>query len=218
MKRITNTLCAALLCTAVACNDGAKTESIESKGTDTTSTASTVDETPSMKDSAAMNKAWMDYATPGPMHAMMAKSAGTWDVQLTMWMTPDSPPQSTTGTAVNKMIYDGKYQQSTFKGDFMGMPFEGTSTMGYDNAKKKFVSTWIDNMGTGMMMTEGTYDQASNTINFTGSQTDPITGKECTMREEFKQPDENTQTMVMYAKYKGGKEFKTMEMTWKRKK
>ena len=30
----------------------------------------------------------------------------------------------------------GRYQQSTFKGDFGGMPFEGTSTTGYDNAKK----------------------------------------------------------------------------------
>lgn len=27
------------------------------------------------------------------------------------------------------------------------MPFEGISTLGYDNAKKTFFSTWIDNMG-----------------------------------------------------------------------
>jgi hypothetical protein len=35
------------------------------------------------------------------------------------------------------------------------MPFEGISTLGYDNAKKTFFSTWIDNMGTGMMVMEG---------------------------------------------------------------
>lgn len=34
------------------------------------------------------------------------------------------------------MIFGGRYQLSNYKGNFMGMPFEGMSIMGYDNAKK----------------------------------------------------------------------------------
>ncbi|HYE55474.1 MAG TPA: DUF1579 domain-containing protein [Chitinophagaceae bacterium] len=219
MKRITNTLCLALLCTAMACNN--TNSSIESNADSTSKSADTatssVDETPSMKDSAAMMQAWMAYATPGDMHAMLAKNNGTWTTEMTMWMTPDAPPQKSTGTMTNKMIYDGRYQQSTYKGDFGGMPFEGTSIMAYDNAKKKFVSTWYDNMGTGLMTMEGTHD-GNNTITFTGTSVDPTNGKECTMRETFTQIDENTQKMEMYSKYKGGKEYKTMEITLKRKK
>ena len=90
MKRLTNILGVAVICVAMACNDATKTDSIESKAD--SSTASTVDETPSLKDSAAMMKAWMDYATPGPMHELLAKDNGTWDADITMWMTPDGPP------------------------------------------------------------------------------------------------------------------------------
>ena len=45
----------------------------------------------------------------------------------------------------------------------MGMPFQGMSTMAYDNGKKTFMSTWIDNMGTGILETEGTYDAGTKT-------------------------------------------------------
>ncbi|MGB8192884.1 MAG: DUF1579 domain-containing protein [Chitinophagaceae bacterium] len=220
MKRLTNTLCMAMLITAIACNDSAKTDdSIGSKSdSSANSTAAVTDETPTLKDTAAINKAWMAYATPGEMHAMFAKDNGTWETEVTNWMTPDAPPMKSKGTATNKMILDGHYQQSTFKGDMGGMPFEGMSTVGYDNSKKKVVSTWVDNMGTGIMYMEGDYDAASKTTNFTGTCVDIRNGKECKMRETFKIVDENTQMMEMYMTYPGGKEYKNMEIMFKRKK
>lgn len=218
MKRLTNMMCMALLFAAIACNDAAKSDaSIESKG-DTAATTATTDQTPTAKDSAAMMQAWMNYSTPGAMHSMIAKDDGVWTAEITMWMTPDAPPTKSTGTATNKMIMGGRYQQSTFKGNFNGMPFEGVSTLAYDNAKKVFVNTWIDNMGTGIMSMEGTYDSVNHVINFSGKSTDPTTGKDCVMRQTFKQVDDNTQYMEMFATYPGGKEYKTMEMTYKRKK
>ncbi len=44
--------------------------------------------------------------------------------------------------------------------------FEGMSLMGYDNAKKVFMSSWVDNMGSGIMQMEGTWDPNTKTINF----------------------------------------------------
>lgn len=219
MKRLTNTICVAMFCTAIACNDAAKTdESISSKGDSSTTTTATTDQTPTADDSAAMMKKWMDYMTPGEMHAMLAKSDGVWDAEVTSWMTPDAPPNKSTGTATNKMILGGRYQQTTFKGSFDGQPFEGMSTLAYDNAKKKWISTWIDNMGTGIMTVEGTHDAATNTMNFEGTMTDPTTGKDCKIRETFKQIDDNTQKMEMFCTYPGGKEYKNMEIVYKRKK
>lgn len=57
------------------------------------------------------------------------------------------------------MILGGRYQQSMHTGSFNGMPFEGISLVGYDNTKKVFMSSWADNMGTGSMYMEGTWDQ-----------------------------------------------------------
>ena len=47
------------------------------------------------------------------------------------------------------------------------MPFEGMGIVGYDNLLKKFVSVWIDNMGTGLMPGTGTYDAATKTYTYT---------------------------------------------------
>jgi hypothetical protein len=171
----------------------------------------------SKEDEAAM-KAWMAYGTPGDMHTMLAKSNGVWNADLTMWSKPGAAPTKSTSTCTNTMILGNRYQQSTHTGTFEGMPFEGIGTTGYDNSKKKFVSTWIDNMGTGMMLMEGPYDAATKTIRLKGTQMDPVSGKEMGVREEFTMVDDNTQVLKMYMIPAGGKEYQSMEIKFTRAK
>jgi hypothetical protein len=119
------------------------------------------------------------------------------------------------------MVLGNRYQQSIHKGDMMGMPFEGISTVGYDNHKKVFIMSWIDNMGTGVMNGEGPWDEATKSITFKGKMVDPSlgTGKECDYREVFTIIDKDNQKMEMYCPDpKTGKEFKTMELKMTRKK
>ncbi|MCO4291822.1 DUF1579 domain-containing protein [Solitalea sp. MAHUQ-68] len=167
-------------------------------------------------DDASM-KAWQAYMTPGEVHKMLAKDDGQWTYEMTAWMAPDAPPSKSTGTCVNKMILGGRYQQSTYKGTFMGQPFEGIATTAYDNGKKTFYSTWIDNMGTGIMWQEGQWDDASKTLTMMGKSYDPMKGKDCQSKSVMKWPDVNTQVMEMYMVMDDGKEFKTMELKAKRK-
>ena len=167
------------------------------------------------QDDATM-KAWQEYMTPGEVHKMLAESDGTWNEEITMWMAPGMEPSKNTSTAVNKMILGGRYQQSTHVGNFNGMPFEGIGLLGYDNAKKVFMSSWLDNMGTGIMHMEGTWDPATKAITFTGNSVDPATGKDVPVKEIFTFIDNNTQKMEMYMT-QNEKEFKTMEMMLSRK-
>lgn len=160
-------------------------------------------------------KAWMEYMTPGPMHEMMAKSNGDWHEEITTWMQPGTPPVKSTSTCHNEMILGGRYQQSTHKGDFSGMPFEGMSIVAYDNALKMYISTWIDNMGTGIMVMKGTYDEKNKILSSTGTMVDPVSGKEISVRETLKFVDDNTQIMEMFDS-KTGKEYKTMEIKFTR--
>jgi hypothetical protein len=170
-------------------------------------------------DSATAMKAWMEYATPGEPHKMLAKSNGTWTGEVTMWMSPDAPPNKSTSTSTNKMIMDGRYQLAEFQGNFMGMPFTGMSLTGYDNAKKVFVSAWIDNMGTGIMKMEGPWNEASKTMTLSGTVIEPSTGRECNVKETFKIVDDDTQIMEMYGPDpKTGKEYKTMSIKFIRNK
>lgn len=163
-------------------------------------------------------KSWMTYMTPGGVHKMMAKWDGAWKGEVTMWMAPGQPPSKSSSMAANKMILGGRYQESKHSGDFNGMPFEGVSTTGYDNAKKVFISTWIDNMGTGIMTLEGPWDEATKSIMLKGKSIDPMSGKEMDVRETFKIIDDNNQVMEMFAIGPDGNEFKTMEIKFSRKK
>ncbi len=165
-------------------------------------------------------KNWQTYMMPGNVHKMIASWSGKWNGEVTMWMAPGAPPQTSKSEAVNKMAMGGRYQISNHTGNMMGMPFEGMSTLAYDNAKKAFISTWIDNMGTGIMTLEGTWDDATKTINFMGKTVDPSdgTGKEVAVRETFKVMDNDHQMMEMYTTAADGSEFKTMEIKFSRKK
>jgi Protein of unknown function (DUF1579). len=162
-------------------------------------------------------KAWQEFMTPGEVHKMLAKWDGNWKEDITMWMQPGAQPTKSTASCVNKMILGGRYQESRHTGDMMGMPFEGISTLGWDNARKMLVNTWIDNMGTGIMYMEGTWDKASGTANLKGKSTDPTTGKEMEIREVFTVVDDDTQKMEMFVT-QNGQEMKTMEIVFTRDK
>ena len=167
------------------------------------------------EDMAAAQNAWMEYMTPGPMHEMMAKSVGEWNTKSSLWMNPGGEPLVTEGKATAEMILGGRYLKMTHSGTIMGMPFEGISIQSYDNALGRFTGIWIDNMGTGIAITKGTYDEATKTINSVGTSVDPMTKTEITFREAIRIIDDNHQVLEMYMDYQG-EEFKSMEVEYTR--
>lgn len=221
MKRLTVIFCSTIALAIAGCSDAPTTNSAakeDSATTAKTDAPAAATETPAAPpDTAAMRKAMMEYATPGEMHKMLAAADGKWDAEVSSWWAPDGPPQKSKGTSTNKMVLGGRYQETTFSGNFDGMPFEGRGTVGFDNTKKVFVSTWTDNMGTGVMVMEGPYDPATKTISFSGTMTDPTTGKECKVREIMTFIDDKHQKMEMFAAPAGMKEYKNMEIHFTRK-
>ncbi len=158
---------------------------------------------------SADQKAWMDYMTPGPMHEMMAGSVGEWKSKNTFWMDPAGEPMVSEGTVKFEMIMGGRYMKSTHKGMVMGMPFTGMFLQAYDNATKEFIAIWIDNLGTGMSVSKGTYDEGTKTLNSTGTMVDPMSGKELSYRQTVQLIDDNHQVMEMFMQA-DGKEYKNM--------
>jgi hypothetical protein len=142
---------------------------------------------------------------------------GTWDTKVTSWMVPGADPISGTGWSENKWILGGRFVESTFKGDFMGMPFEGRGVTGYDNVKKQYFGTWIDNMGTGMMTSVGT-GGSGNTMTFDGTYADPMTGKDTICKEKITMVDADHHNMEMWMPGPDGKLYKAMEIAYTRKK
>jgi hypothetical protein len=167
------------------------------------------------EDMAAQQQAWMDYMTPGPMHEMMAKTAGDWKTTIKFWMDPAGEPMVTEGTSKAEMILGGRYLKETSNSTVMGMPMEGMSITGYDNFTKEFTSIWIDNMGTGTTVAKGTYDKETKTITLHGSMVDPMTGKDTKYRQVLNIIDDNHHTFEMFVDH-DGQEVKNMEVDYTR--
>ena len=167
-------------------------------------------------EQAAAQKAWEDYMTPGDMHKILAQTAGEWNSSISVWMSPDAPPMTTDGTSKFEMILGGRYMKETHTGNFMGMPYEGMGLTAYDNDKKTFYATYIDNMGTGVMNGEGTYNPETKTLEIKGKFYEPTQKKDVSFRSELKFVDANKLVYDMYSTM-DGKEVKSMEAVYTKK-
>lgn len=162
-------------------------------------------------------KAWQESMTPGKYHKWLASFDGEWTGEMKMWTDPSQPPMASKLSTTNEMVMNGLYQRSTHSGEMMGMPFKGEGIVAYDNSKKKFITTWIDNMGSGIMTMEGALDESGNVLITKGTMTDPMTGKDIGIRQVLTYASEDKHHFEMYM-IDGGNEMKTMEITYHRKK
>ena len=167
-------------------------------------------------DMQAMMEVYMKLATPGAPHKLLASMAGNWSTKTKSWMDPSKPPMESTGSCEQKTLLDGRFLQQDCTGDMMGQPFTGIGVTGYDNHTKKYVSTWMDSMGTGIYFFEGTASADGKTITQGSSYDDPLQGH-LKLRGVTKLVDDNTQIFEMYSTDKSGKEMKMMEITYTRK-
>jgi hypothetical protein len=167
-------------------------------------------------DQQAMMELWKKLGTPGEPHKLFASLAGSWTTATKEWMEPGKPPTESTGTAEMKMLLDGRFLYQEYNSQMMGQPYSGIGIDAYDNMTKKYVTVWIDSMGTGIFMMEGTASADGKTVTLKGSHPEPGGGR-MSHRAVWKIVDNNTQTFDMYGTHHGGKEMKMLEITYARK-
>jgi hypothetical protein len=168
----------------------------------------------------AMMDAMQKAATPGANHKVLQSLVGDWTFAMKMWEDPAGPAHESSGTTSTRSLMDGRYVQSEHKGNFMGMPFHGMGVTGYDNVSKQFQSSWLDNMSTGQMLMNGSYDAPKKTLTFRGDMDDMMKpGTKTKIRETVRIVNTDTHVMEWYETRAGAtKEAKTMEITYKRTK
>jgi len=187
------------------------------------STAPKPEEKPAKDNDAQMMATMMEMAKLGENHKMLEGTVGSWSYKVKWWMHPEAPPIESNGSCSTKSVMHGRYfiSEHTSKmsmpgadGKMMDADFQGIGTEGYDNAKQKFVASWIDNMGTGIMMMEGTYDPAAKTMTYVGEE-QPMPGMKIKIRQVIKYTDKDHRMIEFYEVHDGG-EVKTMEIAYTR--
>lgn len=151
-------------------------------------------------------------AQPSPEHAEVLKGVGNWNIASKFYMAPGAPPMESTATETVTAV--GPYWiTGEFKSDFMGMPYEGRSTVGFDPWTGEYMSTWIDSMMPNFFLLKGKKD--GDTITLKGMAREPQSGglTEYTIQERVISDDERHMEMFMDA---GGQAVKLFEMHYTR--
>jgi hypothetical protein len=147
---------------------------------------------------------------PGPEHAVFKEREGTWDAAI------KAGEGISKGTMVYKLDLGGLWLVSNFKADLGGQPFQGKGLDGYDPARKKYVSIWVDSMSTAPLIFEGSYDKAKSALVMTGEGPGPD-GKPTRYRSVTEVKDRDTMVFTLSAG-KEGEEAVMMTITYTRKK
>jgi hypothetical protein len=204
------------LCTAIGTGVFAAQDKPQDKGAPTNKPAAS-----GQKDSgqaSAMQAKMKEFGTPGTAHKVFDGFVGRWTVDVKMFEPGSTTPMESKGSSDAKWIMGGRYLEETVRGEYMGQPFEGRCTMGYDNLKKSYVSAWIDNMSTAVMYGEGAYDPATKTFTWTGECPDVMAGKYTPSRSTMKMVDPDHWTAQAYKTGADGKEALMMQLDYTRAK
>jgi hypothetical protein len=167
-------------------------------------------------DPKSVMETYERLATPGEPHKRMAGLAGSWTTTTKAWPEPGKPPIESSGSCEQTMLLGGRFLHMECTGEMFGQSFTGIGLNGYDNHTKKYMSIWMDSMGTAIYYMEGRASADRKTITQKGHYDDPIEGP-MTLRSVTKLVDDDTEIFEMYGAGKAGKERKMMEITYTRK-
>lgn len=171
----------------------------------------------SSPEEQAAAEAWQKFATPGEGHRSLEALAGSWQATVTMWRAPGAPAQVSTGSAEATMILGGRYLEEHFTGVMEGMPFAGVGLTGYDNYKQRYVVSWADTMGTGILKMTGSYDPARKEFAMEGEVDDVVARKPVRFREVIRVVSADRHVAEMFVPDTSGREFKMLEIVYARK-
>jgi hypothetical protein len=167
-------------------------------------------------DHDAMMAAWAKASTPAEGHRRLEPMVGSWKARTTFTMAPGAPADVSEGSSENRWVLGGRYLQQTYSGTSMGMPFEGIGYTGYDNVQKKYVGTWMDNFGTGLMDSVGVGRPTESAMSFLAHSLDP-SGRRCAFECKVRIQDPNRHSYEMWTASPNGRRFRMMLIEYTRR-
>ena len=92
-------------------------------------------------------EAMQRLGSPSEGHTALEPLAGSWSYTAQWWMSPEAPPESMTGTALNSLIFGGRFLKQDIRGAAEGQPsFEASAspatTTSATSIKRSGSTTW----------------------------------------------------------------------------
>ena len=168
---------------------------------------------PSAREAARI-EAMLKAGAPGEAHKKLEPLVGIFNASVKFWSSPSSPPEETSGIVRNAWALDGRFVEQRFEGTLMGQPYSGVGFIGYDNAKRKYTSVWLDTGNTAIMESSGAFDPEGKVLTLTGTMDDPATGKPAKTTQKIFFAGKDGYRIEIWGPDPFGKPFKMIEVDY----
>jgi len=158
------------------------------------------------------------YTQPGPHHEFLERFLGTWETETRFTMAGMEKMPPAPGTIECSWLIDGRWIQMQGSGTMFGMRLSTFEVMGYDNFKKSYVLSRVQNLDTAMHNAEGDVDPSGNVLLLYGTLDEYLTGEHDKMVKTIYRFVSNDEILLeVHDLPIGEKNTKVIEMTMKRK-
>lgn len=149
---------------------------------------------------------------PGPEHARLTALAGTWDVEMTFWFRPGSPPVVSKGVSTIRSLLDGLFIEEKIEGALNGTPFTTLAWTGFNTSTHQYEATRISSTNTSRIAETGAWDEGAHRFELKASY---VMGADTWTQRTVIQPTSAT-TMVAtsYLSLGNVPEWKAVEMRY----
>jgi len=160
---------------------------------------------------------WASLSQPGPSHNLLNLFAGSWDVTIKFWSSPDGEPQESRGSSQLSWILGGRFLKEDFDGEALGERYQGLGIFGYDSGARLFTTVWLDSLNTALALQKGHYLAEQNKFELTGEVYDPLLGRTKTTRSAIRVISHDNYELTMTDTAPNGAEFRSLEIRYARK-
>ena len=150
---------------------------------------------------------------PTAEHQLIQSYAGNWKVACKFYMDPSQPPMETSATEAIERVGEF-WTVSKYATDFMGAPFVGRCTLGYEAHSGEYVSTWIDSMSPVLCTLRG--KKKGDTLTMRGKFYSCMTNSVLEHRTTDKFLGKDEHVFEMFATMPDGTEVKMMSNHYRR--
>jgi len=107
-------------------------------------------------------------------HEILTRLVGRWKVKTDFDFGGYGPNFQAVGEQTSRLIFDGRFLESSMAVKFAGHEYESLSFTGFDNVIGKFQTVLFDRNTNGMAIVEGTWEEATESIREWGEISNPM--------------------------------------------
>ena len=169
-------------------------------------------------DDAGLRRAVEQASSPTKYHKNFRPVRGRYEQTVKWWAAPGAAAKESTCLSDTEWLLGARFMMQTVEGRWLDKSFQAVAILGYDRGAEQYTSVWMDTLGTKMLFSKGTYDEAAKTITMQGEYVDAISRQTIKTRMIMQLPDGKGGTSIeMYRTASDGSEYKFLDVISKRK-